>query len=136
MIYELTQGHPFYTQQLCHVLWEMCESKKSVKNEVIVEAMATVFVRESYAYTVLWESLTKNQQRFLIGLTNEPSGTKPFSSKFLRRYRLGSASSAQRVVESLLERDIIDHDNGSFVILDRFLRLWIQKLQIEKHKRL
>ncbi len=136
MIYELTQGHPFYTQQQCHVLWEMYETKKSVENEIIAEAMATVFVRESYAYTVLWESLTKNQQRFLVGLTNEPPGTKPFSSNFLHRYKLGPASSAQRVVESLLERDIIDHDNGSFVILDRFLRSWIQKLQIEKHKRL
>ncbi len=23
----MTQGHPFYTQHLCHVLWELCESK-------------------------------------------------------------------------------------------------------------
>jgi hypothetical protein len=22
---QLTEGHPFYTQRLCHVLWEQCD---------------------------------------------------------------------------------------------------------------
>src|SRR5206468_2623555 len=26
-ICEMTQGHPFYTQHLCHALWELCERK-------------------------------------------------------------------------------------------------------------
>lgn len=38
-----------------------------------------------------------------------------------------SASNAQRAVEALLERDVIDRDNGSFVIVDRFFRIWIQQ---------
>lgn len=129
---ELTQGHPFYTQQLCHVLWELCDRKKNVTDELVKEAIHTVFVRESYAYSPLWDSLTTNQQRFLVGLTDEHNRMKPFSATFLRRYRLGTASSAQRVVDTLLERDIIDHEGRSFIILDRFFRMWIQKVQIEK----
>jgi hypothetical protein len=38
-------------------------------------------------------------------------------------------------VKSLIEHDIFDHDHGSFVFLDRFLRLWIQRQQIDKQKR-
>ena len=79
--------------------------------------------RENHAYSVLWESLTKNQQRFLRGLASEPFPVKPFSAEFLSRYNLGSASSAQRSVQALLSRDIFDHENSSFVILDRFLRI-------------
>ena len=124
------EGHPFYVQHLCHVLWELCEANKTVDNTLISQAVNTLLARENHAYTILWESLTKNQQRFLKGLTAEPPRVKPFSSEFLSRHKLGSPSSTQRAVQSLLERDIVDHENGSFVILDRFFRLWIQKVQV------
>jgi hypothetical protein len=48
----------------------------------------------------------------------------------VRRYGIGSASNVQRAVDGLLARDIIDRDNGSFLITDRFFRLWIQAAQV------
>jgi hypothetical protein len=36
--------------------------------------------------------------------------------QFLQSAGLGSPSNAQRAVDSLLERDVIDRDNGSFLI--------------------
>ena len=63
----------------------------------------------------------------------EPAGAKPFSSAFTRRYGLRSASNAQRASQSLLEKDLIDPEDGSFVIVDRFLRLWIRDLQSDLH---
>jgi len=32
-----------------------------------------------------------------------------------------------------LEKDLIDPEDGSFVIVDRFLRLWIRDLQSDLH---
>ena len=55
---------------------------------------------------------------------------KVFGGDFVNRYGLSSASNAQRAVEALLTRDVIDRDNGSFLITDRFFRLWIQSAQI------
>ena len=81
--------------------------------------------RENYAYTTLWESLVNNQKRFLKGLAAEPAGVKPFAAEFIQQHALRSASNAQRAVDALLEKDVIDRDNGSFVITDRFFRLWI-----------
>jgi hypothetical protein len=54
---------------------------------------------------------------------------KPFSSAFTRRYGLRSASTAQRASQSLVEKDIIDPDDGSFVIVDRFFRIWIRNME-------
>jgi AAA+ ATPase superfamily predicted ATPase len=125
----LTQGHPFYTQHLCHVLWELCEPKNEVTEQMIRSAVRVLLERESYAYTSLWESLTIPQKRFLKGLAGEPAGVKVFAGEFVRRYGLGSASNVQRVVDALLARDIIDRDNGSFLVTDRFFRLWIQSVQ-------
>ena len=127
---ELTHGHPFYTQHLCHVLWELCEPKTEVTEKMIQRAVRILLERENYAYTTMWESLTMPQKRFLNGLAGESVGVKVFAGEFVRRYGLGSASNVQRAVDGLLERDIIDRDNGSFLITDRFFRLWIQAAQV------
>ncbi len=125
-VYRLTDGHPFYTQLLCHVLWELTESGADARTAQIAAALQILLDRESHAYTMLWESLTANQCRFLRGLAFEPHGVKPYSSEFTGRYGLRSASNAQRASETLVERDLVDPENGSFVIVDRFFRLWIR----------
>ncbi len=122
-----TGGHPFYTQHLCHAVWELCEPKRQVSGPMIEEAFNLLLERESYAYTSLWDSFAPNQRRFLLGLATEATGVRPFSSEFVRQYRLRSASNAQRAAEGLLERDIIDREGGSFVISDRFFRIWVQR---------
>ena len=124
-----TQGHPFYTQHLCHVLWELCETKSRVTTEMLGQAVKVLLDRESYAYTTLWESLTASQKRFLKGLAAEAPRVKVFAGEFVSRYGLSSPSNAQRAVQALLAKDIIDRDNGSFLITDRFFRLWIQSAQ-------
>ncbi len=39
-------------------------------------------------------------------------------------------SNAQRAVDGLLDRDVIDRENGSYLITDRFFRLWVQRVQL------
>ncbi len=126
-IYELTQGHPFYTQHLCHALWELCEPGARISDDLVEEAVQLLLERESYAYATLWESLSQNQRRFLEGLAHEPPGAKPFSAAFIQTYRLGAASNAQRAAEALLSRDVIDRDDGSYLMADRFFRIWVQR---------
>jgi len=128
-VFKLTQGHPFHTQHLCHAIWELCEEGSQVTEDLIDSAVQLLLERENYAYTNLWESFTMNQRRFLKGLASETGQVKPFASDFIQRYGLGSASNIQRVLESLTEKDIIEKDNGDFIIIDRFFRIWIQKIQ-------
>jgi hypothetical protein len=77
------------------------------------------------------EALALNQRRLLKGLASEPAGVKLFAGAFVRRHGLDPASNAQRGVESLLGRDLVDRDNGSFVISDRFFRIWIRQRQVQ-----
>ncbi len=126
----MTQAHPYYTQYLCHVAWELTGPGKTVTARTLRDALKILLQREHYAFSVLWESLTRNQQRFLQGLTVEGKGVKPFSIEFLTRHAIGTASSAQRVVKALMQRDIIEPDNGSFIVSDRLFRLWIQQTLI------
>jgi len=121
-----TGGHPFYTQHLCHAVWEICDQGAEVSGETVERAINLLLERESYAYTALWESFAVNQRRFLSGLVHEPSGVEVFGALFIRKNNLSSASSVQRVVENLLDRDVIDREDGSYFIADRFFQLWVQ----------
>ncbi len=64
----------------------------------------------------------------LKGLAHERARIQPFSAEFIGRYGLGSGSNVQRAVDALLEKDVIDRDKGSFLISDRFFRLWLLHL--------
>jgi hypothetical protein len=123
----LTDGHPFYTQHLFHIIWELCEPQTNVTEELIKSAVELLLDRENYAYTSLWESFTVNQRRFLKGISLESSDVKPFSGEFIQRYGLRSPSNVQRVADKLLESDVIDRDKGRFVISDRFLKIWLHR---------
>lgn len=127
---ERTQGHPFYTQHLCHVLWSMIPPGGSVEAAHLDQAVSELLRRESHAYVTLWETLTKNEQRFLRGLAGSELPPKPFSSDFTRKYGLRTASNAQRAAESLAASDVIEREASSYVISDRFLRLWISQIQL------
>ncbi len=124
-ICELTEGHPFYTQHLCHPLWELCETGGEVGKDMIEQAKDLLLERESYAFMNLWDSLTINARRLLKGVAAEGAGTQVFSADFVRKYQLGSSSNAQRAVDLLLKKDIIDKEESGIVIPDRFFRLWI-----------
>jgi uncharacterized protein len=129
-ICEQTQGHPFYTQHLCHAVWELCEPGTEVTEQTVSEALKLLLQRENYAYSTLWESLAINQRKLLKGIAGHEDPVKPFAGHFVESAGLGSPSNAQRAVDSLLERDVIDRDNGSFLITDRFFRLWVQEVQL------
>ncbi len=125
----LTEGHPFYTQHLCHPLWELCDEGGEVTQEMIERATQLLLDRESYAFMNLWDSLARNPRRFLRGVAAEGSAVQVFSSGFVRKYQMGSSSNVQRAIELLLKKDIIDKEEGGVVIPDRFFRLWINRKQ-------
>lgn len=126
----MTQGHPFYTQHLCHALWERCEPDREVTANLLHLAVETLLERESYAYSTLWDSLTTAQRRLLRGLAGEDAGVQVFSGGFIQSKGLKSASTVQRAIATLLARDLIDREGNSYFITDRFFRLWVQHRQM------
>jgi len=128
-ICRLTEGHPFYTQHLCHPIWELCEEGCEVSPDLIEKATELLLDRESYAFMNLWDSLSRNARRLLKGVAVDGPGVQVFSADFVRKHQLGSSSNAQRAVEVLLKKDIIDKEEDGIVIPDRFFRLWILSKQ-------
>ncbi len=123
----LTEGHPFYTQLLCHALWELAFGRKSVEPRLVEKALVILLSREEHVYAALWETLTMNARRVLLALAEESGSTAVYSGDFRKRANLKSSSSVQRAVGTLMERDIIDREGSEVVITDRFFKLWLNR---------
>jgi hypothetical protein len=125
-ILRTTDGHPYYTQMLSSILWEINFDKKIIRLEGVESALGEALAREEHAYTTLWDSLTIKQKRFIEGLCAEKS-VRPFSSEFIESYKLGSPATIQRVVQRLNEDGVIERENGTYCVSDVFFREWVIK---------
>ncbi len=124
----ITGGHPHDTQELCYFLWSLAQGghpSSAVREEVVDAALAQVLDAESAHYTTVWEALSAHQRLVLLALAAE-SGPA-FSESYRRRHRLGAASSMQRSLARLVERELIDRSaSGEYVVADVFFREWIR----------
>ncbi|MBS1268600.1 MAG: hypothetical protein MAG458_01331 [Nitrosopumilus sp.] len=128
-ILALTQCHPYYTQQLCHEIWNQCisQEKKNVEESDIEQAKEQVLKNQNYAYTSMWDS-TKGKQRALLHAMAISDEKNIFSTDFREKYRLGASSTVARAVEYLEKKGLIEKDSSDYVISDAFFQEWIKRI--------
>ena len=126
LIAEKGAGHPYYTQLLCHILWDECLEKKEILGQDVESALSKMLGRESEVYETILDDLTQKQKHLLIALSVEPK-VQAFSGRFLSKHRLGNPSSIQKALQVLIEKDIVDRENDHFIFQDPFFALWLRK---------
>ncbi|MDI6794151.1 MAG: ATP-binding protein [bacterium] len=130
-ILKATTSHPYYTQQLCHFLWERCHFKQEVTSADVKESVKEMILSQTANYTNIWDSLTAGQRNFLIALALT-SPANIFARDFLARYNLGIPSNVQRLVSSLREKGILEKENDKVTFGDVFFPIWLRgKAELE-----
>ena len=122
----VTGGHPHDTQELCYFLWSLAQGGRlpSVGENTVSTALTQVLDAESAHYTTLWEALSAHQRLVLLALAAEPGPI--FSESYRRAHRLGAASSVQRSLTRMVDRELVEVDeSGAYVVADVFFREWI-----------
>jgi len=126
-ILEYTQGHPYFTQQLCHELWNL--SREVGDPSEVERAVDLIVAHHSVEYEQIWDMLRSSSQRNLLrGLSLEP-GANIYSRGFIERYGLGTASHVKKAYEALKEKGIIEEvAGGRGKISDIFFAEWVKRL--------
>ncbi len=125
-ILRISRSHPYHTQQLCHVVWNKSERVKKVSPQHIDQAVKEILAEQSANFTNLWDPLTAIQRTFLMALSAcEP--INPYNKEFILKNRLGTTSNVQKTIRSLMEKQIIEKENGKIVFYDVFFPMWITK---------
>lgn len=128
MILEWSYRHTFYTQTLCYHLFMNCSKRVEMKDFYATVAM--ILKQRENTFLEQRNLLTNGQWRFLMALAKEGILTKPTSSCFLTKYNLGSASSATRTLNALIDKEMIlseiTIDGTVYRVYNVFLSRWLE----------
>ena len=129
MIFSWTRRHTYYTQALCHTIYDM--KTKKIDIDTVKSACAyTLEINESY-FLQYRQLLTDSQWNFLIAVAKEDEVSKPTATEFLAKHKIGASSTALRILNSLLEKDllisVITPYETSYLVADVFLSRWLAR---------
>lgn len=124
---DLTKGHPFYTQILCHMLWEKTPKDTMATIDHLNEALSSVLQREDHAYNNLWGSLAQNQKRLLTALAKQDSNKNLYSSSFVQEARINSSAALHKALKALEQKDLILKKDDLYFIADHFFEFWLEQ---------
>ncbi len=127
-ILDYTEGHPYFTQQLCHEIWNL---NKNVRDaSIIEEAIDRIIAHHSAEYEQIWDLLRGRGQRNLLrGMSLEPDANI-FSARFIERYGMRSASHVKKAYDALEKKGIVERipPDKMGKIGDIFFAEWIRRL--------
>jgi uncharacterized protein len=134
----ITNGHPHDTQKLGYFTWAAAESENTPATvDTVYGAFATAIATDTARYTELWDGLTTNQRKLLEAVGQAGPTEEVLSEDFRRRHRLGAYATADRALDTLVERGLIERESRSQVaVSDVFLRVWLRSPSINGPGRL
>lgn len=122
-IYRLTRGYPYYVQKLSSIAWE--ETEKDCDAPIVKRAFDILLQNEAVDFEGTWGGLSMAQKRVLKSIASE-SGILPFSKDNLEKSEV-SAGGVQKALKSLLEKDLIEkNDGGLYSITDPIMGAWLK----------
>lgn len=123
-ILNLTECHPYYVNRLCRNLWDLASPPQ-------IEDVIKIWNNYVEAQKLDWVSdviskMTVNQRSVMAALSKEPE--KEFTNKnFIAKIAI-AASSIQRTIHTLLQKDFIFRDhNGYYQVLNPVIKWYLAK---------
>ena len=128
-ILEWTRRHTYFTQRLCHTVYDMAHDKVDVA--LVKRAAARLLMSDAVVFGQYRQLLTAGQWNFLIAIAKEGEVSQVTSRQFLSKHRLGNPSSVSRIVPALVEKNLLDENiaNGKTIysLNDVFLSRWLEE---------
>lgn len=124
-ILSITDGHPYYTQQLCHELWNLCLPKQGVRPGDVDAAVGHVLLANSGEYIGIWESLTGAQRAVLSAVASD--GERLYSGEFIESFDLTSPQHVQKALKALDAKELVEKTE-KWDVTDVFFKEWLKRL--------
>ena len=128
-ILEWTRCYTYYTQRVCHKLYD--KGYRNISLDNVKDVCQDILDGESYNFLLLKEILPTQQWRFLTGVAKEGSVSQISSTAFISHYKIGSAATALRCAKALEDKELIlkhiGPDNVCYEVYDVFFSRWLER---------
>jgi len=125
-ILEVTECHPYYTQQLAWQVWEEMirfehESKES--NEIVDKAVEKLVQMHDIDYDRIWGSFNTTDRKILVAIAE--GNVIPHGSDFLIKTGMLAASTVNSSLKRLVGSGYMIQEKGKYQVDDPFFSRWI-----------
>ena len=122
------ENHSYHIQQLAQEVWEVCSKiarPADVENAIVrlLQQMTILYQREV-------DLLSNTQVNFLKAICSEVE--KFSSNETLREFNLGSSANITRIKEALIEKEVIDINNGKPEFSDPLFKIWFWRIYMQR----
>jgi AAA+ ATPase superfamily predicted ATPase len=121
-ITEITDYHPFYTQQLAFTVWEIL-SRSDYSEQIAEQAADEIVQSHDNDYERIWNSLNRTDMSLLAGMCQ--TDISPLSDEFSRIYGTGASSTVFSALRRLTGKGFLVREKSGYTIDDPFFRRWI-----------
>jgi len=126
-IVEITSGHPYFTQLMCHELFSQCQKTgdRRVQLEDVEAILGDVIERGTVNLKFIWDEASDLEKWILAGLAQlEGNASNQAVAQLLREQRVRfSESDLNSGIIHLRDKDVITQDNRFIIHL---MRMWLQ----------
>jgi len=123
-ILHLNRNHTYYVQNLCNRLFERAFGE--ITSNLIIEELNSV-VQENEPYYFGYRNLLTKQQFQLIRAIAKANGVEqPSSHHFISKYNLGSSSTINDAIKSLMNKELIFKENNIYHVYDVYFSYWLK----------
>jgi len=125
-ILTFTDGHPYFTQQVAHEIWNIACEKGAVQDNDFSKTVDSILQTHNDIFVNKWEQLTVFKKKLLVGLSQE-NQSAIYSTAFIQKFELASASHVTRAIKSMLEDETLEKINGAYALTDILFKEWIKR---------
>lgn len=125
-ILDLVEDYPYNAQYLCHELWNYKAEAKHITRQDVKFCLEKIIGSFSPVYSEILERLPLRQRNLLRAIALF-GGRGIYSEEFRRRNRLGAASTVSMSVKLLMNKELLDIEDGEYHMPDVFLKEWIKR---------
>jgi hypothetical protein len=125
----LTECHPYYVQQLAQQSW--FRTVNECTEETVNDAFEDLVSQLGMLFQTITDNLNGSQVNFLMAVTEN---TEHYSSQAsIQKYRLGTSANVLKLKKALVNKEILEIDQGIVTFLDPLYRYWLIKYYFDNY---
>ncbi|MEW5768137.1 MAG: ATP-binding protein [bacterium] len=121
-IIQLSKNSPYHVQMLCWHVWLAAE--KGVSQTDIQVGLEEIIHHQNELFYTWYDSVSLSQRAVLRTLART---NQIFSQETILNYNLGSISTVQASIRSLVKNGLVDKDKKGYSLVDPFFQIWLER---------
>jgi hypothetical protein len=126
---EITNGHPYATQELAYFAWELVPPGTEASLPEVEEAVGRVLRSEHNHLSQLWDDAPHPQRLLMLALAAEPTRSV-YAAAYHERHELPRHPTLQTALAGLIRKEIAGRGaDGEYLLIEPFLAEWLHREQ-------